>query len=167
MKRSEYDVVVLGGGAAGENAADGSVRGGLSAVLIEQDLLGGERSYRACIPSKALLRPGAALHAARAVPGSAQAARGQLDVAAVLQRRDDWVNYWSDASQVDWATRAGINVRRGTARLAGVKQVAVARADGEEELVHARQPGHPSGARAYDTKPRTARARSQQPPAEP
>ncbi|WP_460935966.1 dihydrolipoyl dehydrogenase family protein [Phycicoccus ginsengisoli] len=138
MQRSEYDVVVLGAGAAGENAAEGVVRGGLSAVLVEQDLVGGECSYWACIPSKALLRPGSALHAARAVAGSAQAAAGQLDVAAVLRRRDEWVNHWSDSSQVDWANEAGIPVLRGTARLAGAREVVVTGTGGGDEVVHAR-----------------------------
>ena len=138
MDLSEYDVVVLGGGAAGENAADGAVRGGLSALLIEQDLLGGECSYWACIPSKALLRPGTALSAAQAVSGAAQAAQGRLDVAAVLQRRDQWVNHWSDASQVDWATGAGITVLRGAARVTRPKHVTVTLLDGQEKQVHAR-----------------------------
>ncbi|WP_229588693.1 FAD-dependent oxidoreductase, partial [Kocuria sp. CCUG 69068] len=81
--RDRYDVVVIGGGPVGENAADRVVRGGLSAALVEAELVGGECSYWACTPSKALLRPGAALEAARGVAGAAEAVTGPPDAAAV------------------------------------------------------------------------------------
>ena len=83
-----YDVIVIGGGAVGENAADRAARTGLSVVVIEHELVGGECSYWACMPSKALLRPGAALEAARAVPGAAPAVSGSVDVAKTLERTE-------------------------------------------------------------------------------
>src|SRR6478752_7468927 len=94
----EFDVIVIGAGAAGENAADRVVQGGLTAVLVEAELVGGECSYGACMPSKALLRPGTALHGAQAVPGASQAVTRTLDVAAVLKRRDSFTSHWQDAS---------------------------------------------------------------------
>ncbi|MEA5456381.1 NAD(P)/FAD-dependent oxidoreductase [Sinomonas sp. JGH33] len=127
---SEYDVIVIGAGAAGENAADRVVKGGLTAALVESDLVGGACSYWACEPSKALLRPGTALHAARRVPGAREAVTGQLAVEAVLAHRNDAVNSWDDSSQADWATGAGITLIRGRARLTGAKRLSVADAAG-------------------------------------
>ncbi|MCH6471750.1 dihydrolipoyl dehydrogenase family protein [Sinomonas terrae] len=127
---SEYDVIVIGAGAAGENAADRVVKGGLSAALVESDLVGGACSYWACEPSKALLRPGTALHAARRVPGSREAVTGTLDVAAVLKHRDEAVNSWDDQSQVEWVDGAGITLVRGRARLTGAKRLTVDDANG-------------------------------------
>jgi len=83
----DFDVIVIGAGAVGENVADRVVQGGLTAVLIEAELVGGECSYWACMPSKALLRPGTALHGAQTVPGAAEAVTRTLDAAAVLKRR--------------------------------------------------------------------------------
>ncbi|MDQ4138821.1 MAG: FAD-dependent oxidoreductase, partial [Actinomycetota bacterium] len=96
MTTTEYDVIVLGAGAAGENVADRAVQGGLSAVLVEDELVGGECSYWACMPSKTLLRSSHALRVAQRIPGAAEAVTGGLDVAAVLARRDYMVNDWSD-----------------------------------------------------------------------
>ncbi|WP_231567722.1 dihydrolipoyl dehydrogenase family protein [Sinomonas humi] len=127
---SEYDVIVIGAGAAGENAADRVVKGGLSAALIESDLVGGACSYWACEPSKALLRPGTALHAAQRVPGSREAVTGTLDVPAVLKHRDDAVSNWDDESQVEWVDGAGITLVRGRARLTGAKRLTVDDANG-------------------------------------
>ena len=99
-----YDVVVLGAGSTGENVADIVVRGGLTAVLVESELVGGECSYWACMPSKALLRGTEALAEARAVDGAAQAVTGEQDVAATLARRDGFTSHWDDAGQVEWVT---------------------------------------------------------------
>ena len=88
MSEIEYDVVVIGGGAIGENVADRAVQGGMRTVLIESELVGGECSYWACMPSKALLRSGALLRATRNVDGAKQAVTGDLDVAGVLRRRE-------------------------------------------------------------------------------
>ena len=122
---TEYDVVIIGAGAVAENVADRAVQGGLTAVLIESELVGGECSYWACMPSKALLRSGSALRAARVVEGAKQAVTGDLDVAAVLRRRTSFTHDWDDASQVDWVAGAGIALVRGHGRLTGVKTVSV------------------------------------------
>lgn len=135
---SEYDVLVIGAGAAGENAADRIVKGGLTAALIESDLVGGACSYWACEPSKALLRPGTALHAARRVPGSREAVTGDLDVHAVIEHRTEAVNSWNDESQVEWVDGAGITLVRGRARLTGAKRVSVADSSGNHFALAAR-----------------------------
>jgi pyruvate/2-oxoglutarate dehydrogenase complex dihydrolipoamide dehydrogenase (E3) component len=138
MESTEYDLIVLGGGPVGENIADRAVRGGLSAVLVEHELVGGECSYWACMPSKALLRSGQALRAARAVPGAAEVTRGGVDVRAVLRRRDAFASNWNDEGQVQWLQGAGISLVRGHARLSAPKQVTVTDPDGAERILTAR-----------------------------
>ena len=118
-----FDVVVLGAGAVGENVADRASRTGLSVAVVERERAGGECSYWACMPSKALLRPGAVLAAARAVPGVA--ITGGLDVAAVLARRDEIVHDWDDASQAEWLEGAGLVLVRGDGRITGPRTVTV------------------------------------------
>ncbi len=130
MPESEYDVIVIGGGAVAENVADRAVQGGLTAVLVESELVGGECSYWACMPSKALLRSGMALRAARRVGGSREAVTGDLDVAAVFARRNSFVHDWDDSSQVEWVDGAGIALVRGHGRLTGEKRVEVTAEDG-------------------------------------
>ncbi len=130
-----YDVVVLGAGAVGENAADRAGRRGLSVAVVENELVGGECSYWACMPSKALLRPGAVLAAARAVPGAAELVSGTLDPAAVLARRDEFASHWDDHGQVEWLDSAGIALLRGTARFTGPKELLVETEDGEVHLI--------------------------------
>ncbi|HEY8513999.1 MAG TPA: NAD(P)/FAD-dependent oxidoreductase [Candidatus Binatia bacterium] len=138
MEAREYDVVVLGAGPTGENVA-GRVRGhGLSAAIVESELVGGECSYWACMPSKALLRPIHALEHARAVAGAREAATGALDVAAVLARRDDFAAEWDDAGQVRWLVDTGIDLVRGRGRLAGERRVVVEHADGGRTELRAR-----------------------------
>ncbi len=134
----EYDVVVIGAGAVAENVADRAVQGGLTAVLIESELVGGECSYWACMPSKALIRSGLALRAAQRVAGAAEAATGELDVAAVLARRTRITHDWDDSSQVEWMQGAGIDLVRGHGRLAGEKRVTVSAPDGGERTITAR-----------------------------
>lgn len=129
-----YDVVVLGAGSTGENLADIAVRGGLTVVLVETELVGGECSYWACMPSKALLRGTEVLTEARAVDGARQAVTGDQDVAATLARRDGFTSHWDDASQVRWVQRAGIELIRGTGRLDGERTVVVETGDGEVRL---------------------------------
>lgn len=134
----EYDLIVLGGGAVGENVADRAVQGGLKAIIVESELVGGECSYWACMPSKALLRPIQALRAARRVGGAAQAVTGDLDVRAVFERRDSFTSDWSDDGQVTWLDSAGIDLARGRGRLTGEKEVTVTDADGGTRVIRAR-----------------------------
>jgi pyruvate/2-oxoglutarate dehydrogenase complex dihydrolipoamide dehydrogenase (E3) component len=138
MTTTEFDVIVLGAGAAGENVADRVVQGGLTAVLVEDELVGGECSYWACMPSKTLLRSGSALRVAQRVPGAAEAVTGELDVPAVLARRDAMVNDFSDDSQVRWVDGAGISLVRGRGRISGPKQVTVTAPDGATTVLTAR-----------------------------
>jgi dihydrolipoamide dehydrogenase len=130
-----YDLVVIGSGPVGENVADRAHRGGASVAIVEAERVGGECSFWACIPSKALLRPPQALAAARAVAGSRQAVTGDLDVAAVLGRRDDQVNHYDDSGQVGWLESAGIDLVRGHGRLDGPHRVVVTPPDGGEPIV--------------------------------
>jgi dihydrolipoamide dehydrogenase len=120
-----YDVVVIGAGPTGENVAGRATRAGLSAVVVESELVGGECSYWACMPSKALLRPPMAVAEARSVQGAREAVTGDLDVAAVLGRRDRFAHGWNDESQVRWLDNHGIDLVRGNGRLAGQRRVVV------------------------------------------
>ena len=132
MTERAVDVVVIGAGAIGENVAGRAVRGGLSVVLVEAELVGGECSYWACMPSKALLRPGETLTTIKAVPGAAAAVTGKIDPGAVLAWRDRMASNWDDAGQVEWVTSAGIELVRGHARFTGERQVEIHPADGSE-----------------------------------
>ncbi|MDP9862565.1 MULTISPECIES: dihydrolipoyl dehydrogenase family protein [Streptosporangium] len=133
-----YDVVVIGAGPVGENVADRTTAAGLSTVIVESELVGGECSYWACEPSKALLRPALLRADAGRVPGLAPAAAGPLDAAAVLAHRDRMAAHWSDDGQVEWLKTAGIDLRRGHGRLDGPRRVAVTTPDGGTVHLRAR-----------------------------
>ncbi|WP_338025601.1 dihydrolipoyl dehydrogenase family protein [Actinoplanes awajinensis] len=124
-----YDVIVIGAGPVGENVADRVVRGGLTAAIVERELVGGECSYWACMPTKALLRSAAALRAVRNLPGASQAVTGDLDPAAVLRRRDDFASHWKDDGQAAWLASAGITLHRGHGRITADRVVEVTGAD--------------------------------------
>lgn len=138
MTELQYDLIVLGAGPVGENVADYATKGGLKCVIVESELVGGDCSFWACIPSKALLRPPSAREAALNVAGSKQAVTGPLDVAAVLARRDYFVSDWDDTSSLPWLEGAGIDLVRGHGRLAGERRVEVTGADGEVVVLTAK-----------------------------
>lgn len=127
----EFDVIVVGAGPAGEVIAGRCADGGLRVALIERELVGGECSYWACIPSKTLIRPGDVIAAARRAPGAAEAVTGQIDVAAALAQRDYMTSNWHDEGQLPWLNEHKITLVRGTGRLEGERTVAVER-DGED-----------------------------------
>jgi len=137
MSETDYDVIVIGAGAVGENVADRAVQGGMRTVIVEDALVGGECSYWACMPSKALLRSGTALRAAENVGGAGEAVTGELDVGAVLRRRDTVTSHWNDDGQVKWLDGAGIDLLRGRARITAPREVTVTADDGTVTVLRA------------------------------
>lgn len=128
------DVVVLGGGPAGEVLAERVVRAGLSAAIVEHELLGGECSYYACIPSKALLRPLQVASTTAHLPG----VEPTVPIPdALLRRRSDWVSHYDDAGQARWADKAGVRVLRGHGRLIGEREIEIHQRSGAHQRVTA------------------------------
>ncbi len=130
MPENFFDVIVIGAGPTGENVAQRAVKGGLSAAIVESRLVGGECSYYACIPSKAMLRSSAALEAARRVDGAKQSVTSQVDASAVLARRTRFTSNWHDDSQVEWLKNARVTLLRGQGRIADERVVEVRADDG-------------------------------------
>ena len=133
-----FDVIVVGGGPAGEVAVERVAKGGLSVALVERELVGGECSYWGCIPSKTLVRPGDVLAAARRVPGATEAVTGPIDAGAAFAQRDYMTSSWSDEGQERWLSQVGATLVRGHGRLAGERTVVVEQ-DGSTTRLEARR----------------------------
>jgi pyruvate/2-oxoglutarate dehydrogenase complex dihydrolipoamide dehydrogenase (E3) component len=136
--KETYDVVVIGAGPVGQNVADRARAAALTVAVVERELVGGECSYWACIPSKAMLRPVVAVADARRVDGARQAVIGAIDASGAFARRDRAVDRWEDDSQADFLKSIGADLVRGQGRLDGTRRVAVDTPDGGRTVLAAR-----------------------------
>jgi pyruvate/2-oxoglutarate dehydrogenase complex dihydrolipoamide dehydrogenase (E3) component len=139
QRGQDYDVIVLGAGPVGQNAAERASAAGLSVAVVERELAGGECSYWACVPSKALLRPVIALSEVRHVDGAREAATGSISADGVFGRRDRYVSNWDDTAQADWVAGIGATLVRGHGRFDGPRRVVVTTSSGDEVTLTARQ----------------------------
>ena len=140
VEQNDYDVIVIGAGPVGQNVADRARAAGLSVAVVERELVGGECSYWACVPSKALLRPVIAVDDARRIDGAREAVTGSLDAKGVFGRRDRYVSNWDDSGQVDaYVKGIGADLVRGHGRLDGPRRVAVTAPNGDVVTLSARQ----------------------------
>lgn len=134
MASKTYDVIVIGAGPVGQNVAESSRAAGLTVAVVERELVGGECSYWACVPSKALLRPVIAVADARRVDGARAAVTGRISPDDVFARRNRYVSDYDDSGQAEWVSGIGADLVRGAGRLDGVRRVLVSRSDGEQLL---------------------------------
>ncbi|WP_377273305.1 dihydrolipoyl dehydrogenase family protein [Peterkaempfera sp. SMS 1(5)a] len=130
QESNTYDVVVVGAGPVGQNVTDRARAAGLTVAVVERELVGGECSYWACVPSKALLRPVIAVADARRVDGARQAVSGRLDIGRVFARRNHYVSDWDDSGQAEAVKSMGADLFRGHGRIDGPRRVTVTRDDG-------------------------------------
>jgi dihydrolipoamide dehydrogenase len=138
MDQQNYDVIVLGAGPVGQNAADRARAADLSVAVVERELVGGECSYWACVPSKALLRPVIALSEVRHIDGAREAVTGSISADGVFGRRDRYVSNWDDTGQAGYVVGLGATLVRGQGRLNGPRHVVVTTSSGEEVELTAR-----------------------------
>ena len=135
MALNHYDVVVIGAGPPGWTASIRLAKTGMSVALVENELVGGECNYWACVPSKALLRPPEALTEASEVEGAKQAVHGLLSAESVLSRRNKFVDNWDDSNMKAMVEKAGVVVVRGRGHLDGPRRVIVSSKDDGITLV--------------------------------